>query len=356
MAPNETKQNAPPQGSTAVAEPEPQSKPQTQAEIDALNGGAATATKHEQQAAAMAIRENVRIGIVPRNLEEAFRLAQFIASSELVPKGYRGRPSDVVVAMQYGAELGLPPMAALHSIFVTNGRPALWGEGFLGVIISSKEYADHHSRFVVIREGKPVEVEYLAGTDLADDNTMAVCTFWRKNSSRPTTATFSVGQAKRANLWKKAGPWQEYPDRMLMHRAVGFAGRDAFPDILRGILLGEEAIDIPAEPAAPETKEVRRISETRADTPAVDGQIVESRAVAVPKVTEVTLDPAIVTDVQQFMGGYTVMLSNGMKVDTTETVDAVELEKFKGTSHKVRLHVAKADDGNLQLRSFAIAD
>ena len=56
---------------------------------------------------------------------------------------------------------------------------------------------------------------------------------------------FSVGMAKKANLWGKHGPWTQYPDRMLQNRARSFALRDAFADVLRGVISTEEARDIP---------------------------------------------------------------------------------------------------------------
>jgi hypothetical protein len=44
-----------------------------------------------------------------------------------------------------------------------------------------------------------------------------------------------VAEAKLANLWKKSGPWQEYPQRMLMHRAAGFHFDDCWQDVLMGL-------------------------------------------------------------------------------------------------------------------------
>ncbi len=53
--------------------------------------------------------------------------------------------------------------------------------------------------------------------------------------------------AKRAGLWGKGGPWTAYPKRMLQMRARGFALRDAFPDVLKGMISVEEAQDYPDE-------------------------------------------------------------------------------------------------------------
>lgn len=75
---------------------------------------------------------------------------------------------------------------------------------------------------------------------------VAVCVAVRQGASA-VTARFSVADAKKAGLWGKQGPWQQYPARMLQLRARGFALRDAFPDVLRGIISAEEARDMPTE-------------------------------------------------------------------------------------------------------------
>ena len=67
----------------------------------------------------------------------------------------------------------------------------------------------------------------------------------KRRGSPAIKRTFSVADAKRAGLWGKSGPWQQYPDRMLQMRARGFALRDAFPDALRGLISQEEAQDMP---------------------------------------------------------------------------------------------------------------
>lgn len=335
------------QSATATIDTDQQSAstPQTAQEIAATEQALGLTKPAEGKAAqTLPARVPVRLGVAPTNLDEGWRLAQFIATSELVPKGYRGRPADVLVAIQYGMEVGLPPMAALHSIYVTNGRPSLWGDGFLAVIMAAPHYRDHDEYYMVDGERR----EFLLGPDLEKDDTTAVTTFWRRDSERPRTATFSIAKAKKAGLWKKLGPWQEYPDRMLKMRARSFAGHDAFPDVLRGIRSAEEVRDVvPGElldAGVEAPREVKRISDT-----------VAAPAAVVEKPAEVVVGPIGVVNVEQFMGGFTVTLADGMKVDVTEMLDAIELEKFKGTKNLVRLTCARVAD-TLQLKSFSIAD
>lgn len=160
-------------------------------------------------------------------LDAAIRCSELIAASSFCPKGFLGQPGNVLVALQMGQELGLKPMQALQNIAVINGRPSLWGDAMLAVCRQSRDW------------------EFISEVyDAAND--AFVCTVKRKNEPE-VVRSFSMAEAKQAGLDKKEGPWRTYPKRMLQMRARGFALRDAFPDTLRGILIKEEAQDIPPE-------------------------------------------------------------------------------------------------------------
>jgi hypothetical protein len=175
-----------------------------------------------------------RMGAVlaPSNYQEARDFAQMMAASDLVPRDFKGKPGNVLVAMQWGAEIGLGPLQAVQNIAVINGRPAVWGDAALALVRG-------HPACESVREGVEGEGDARHGW----------CEVTRRGE-QPQRRTFSVADAKRAGLWGKSGPWQQYPDRMLQMRARGFALRDVFPDALRGVITAEEAQDIPAEHAA----------------------------------------------------------------------------------------------------------
>lgn len=204
------------------------------------------------------------MGMAPANWSEAISLADRFAKSQMVPKQYQNRAEDVLVAMAYGAEVGLLPMAALQSVAVINGKPGLHSDGFLAVIMAAPAYVAHREFYLV---GDGVEANSLTQADLLHDTTCAVAHFWRRGISAPFVAEFSIADAKRARLWNKAGPWQEYPARMLKWRAREFAGRDAFAPELRGFKTAEALADedLPVI-EAPIIAPVRR-SEKRAAAP-----------------------------------------------------------------------------------------
>lgn len=168
---------------------------------------------------------NARInGIVPRSLEEIYKISETIFKSGLAPQGTRS-PDQVAVSIMHGLEIGLPPMQSVQKVAVINGRPALWGDAVPALLWS---------------KGFKLEERF----DGAEDKLTAVCIV-----TRPCGAVierrFSVDDAKRARLWGKPGPWQQYPNRMLQMRARSFAARDGASEVLCGLYLAEEAQDIP---------------------------------------------------------------------------------------------------------------
>lgn len=163
----------------------------------------------------------------PGRLAAAAELADRLAQSQFVPTAFRGKPSDVLSAVLYGLELGLGPLQALRVIAIVNGRPAIWGDGLLAI-------CQRHPAYQGIDE-------HLEGEG---EQRRAVCTV-RRAPDQIVTRTFSVADARRAQLWGKAGPWSQYPERMLQMRARSWALRDAFADALCGLVAVEEAADVP---------------------------------------------------------------------------------------------------------------
>jgi hypothetical protein len=161
----------------------------------------------------------------PANLTEAIALAKMMAQSDVVPKDYKGKAANILVAIQFGSEIGLAPMQSLQSIAVINGRPSLWGDGALALVQGHPDFED-------IQE--------------TTTGTIATCVIKRRGRT-PVIRTFSDDDAQKAALLAKGGPWTQYRARMRQMRARGFALRDSFADVLKGISIAEEAMDIPID-------------------------------------------------------------------------------------------------------------
>jgi hypothetical protein len=171
--------------------------------------------------------------LTPRSLSEALALADMMAKSDLVPKDFRHKPADCLIAVQYGMELGLSPMQSLSSIAVINGRATVWGDALLGMVLNSG----------LVENYKEMTTDEIIKAEKA--------VFWikRKGIYEPIQREFSVDDAKRAGLWGRKnhdgspGIWSKYWARMLQMRARSWGLRDGFADVLKGLHCREEVMD-----------------------------------------------------------------------------------------------------------------
>jgi hypothetical protein len=164
-------------------------------------------------------------------IDAAFKCCEMIAKASFCPKDFRGKPEEVLCAIQYGMEIGLSPMQAIQSIAVINGKPSIYGDGLIGLCLAFPECEDIQESF--------------------DETTMMATCRVKRRGKIEVVSSYSKADAERAKLWNRKGynggdtPWVTYPKRMLKMRARGFALRDAFADRLKGIITAEEARDYP---------------------------------------------------------------------------------------------------------------
>lgn len=165
--------------------------------------------------------------MAPQNLDDAFRLAKALsAAGDMVPKHFQGKPEATMAAIIRGMEIGLAPMQALSNIAVINGRASVWGDALPALM----QRAGHTIDVEITGDGEKME---------------ATAILTRGDTGKTITRTFSVADAKKANLWGKQGPWQQYPKRMLSMRARSLACRDGAADALMGLQIAEEMRDAP---------------------------------------------------------------------------------------------------------------
>ncbi|MCF7945937.1 MAG: hypothetical protein K9L24_03695 [Spirochaetia bacterium] len=165
---------------------------------------------------------------LPTTKSEAYKLAESFSQSSFCPASYRNKPAEVYLAMAYGAQVGLNPLLAVQNIAVVNGKPAVYGDALTAIAQGHQETEEYEDGY--------------------KDNGTAFCKITRKG--RTIYREFSVEMAKRAGLWGK-NTWAQYPERMLLWRARGWAVRDAFADVLMGLWSVEEAIDNPDRDITP---------------------------------------------------------------------------------------------------------
>lgn len=171
----------------------------------------------------------------PNNFEHYFRIANMMSKSDMVPKAYKDKPQDALIAMELGRTWNLGPLQAIQNIAVINGKPCAYGDLVIAICSSHPDFENIEESPIHGENGKVMGY---------------VCTVKRKGRS-PVTQSFTVEQATAAGLWGRQGPWKQYPERMLQMRARGFALRDSFADALNGVRIAEEVIDYEVKDITP---------------------------------------------------------------------------------------------------------
>ena len=211
------------------------------------------------------------LAIVPRTMPEVQSLAEVLAKSALLPDALKGKAADVVVQILAGSELGLAPMASIRGVHIVQGKPILSADTMVGLVLASGL------------------AEYFVCVD-ATDNAVTFETK-RKGSPVPQRCTWTMEQAKRAAINTKDN-WRAHPRQMLSARARAELARSAYPDVLAGVYVPEEHVDVRPMAPANDVIDAEIVSETRANpADAIDtAQSVEELKALAPKLSKLGPD------------------------------------------------------------------
>jgi hypothetical protein len=136
----------------------------------------------------------------------------------------------VFTVVQYGKEVGLPPVQALNNVAIINGKLSMSGASMLalgykhGVTAEFKQEDEKGCEILFEREGH-----------------------------KPYTSTFTIEDADKAQLGdrdkdgklKTSSVWYKYTSTMLKWRAVAKGMRMIAPDVLAGVYTKDEIVNIP---------------------------------------------------------------------------------------------------------------
>ena len=161
------------------------------------------------------------------NFEMAWKTAEMLSKAKCIPKEFWDNPADVLVVVQFGHELGLSPMASLQNMMIVNNRPSIYGDAMLAVCMRTKGQPGGFLDCIEIYNEEKCEWS---------------CTAMREGR-QDITRTFTMEEAKLGGFLNKAGAWQTNRKRMMQFRPRGFALRDMFPDLLKGLSTIEEMRD-----------------------------------------------------------------------------------------------------------------
>lgn len=217
-------------------------------------------------------------------LPGVLEFAASISKASIVPGAFRGREADIVVAVCWGAELGIGPMQSLQSIDVIDGRASLRAELRLTLV----RKAGHH-----IASGPRANCRHCMG-DQAGPKVQAVVDgkatihAKRRDTGEEDEFTFTKEEAQKANLLGKDN-WKKYEADMLWARVLTRCCRRMFSDVLMG-LAGDEyeneviaAAETPAQEQPTVTRPAPKVGAQASDDDDIaDAEVVEDPATRSP--------------------------------------------------------------------------
>jgi hypothetical protein len=173
-------------------------------------------------------------------------LANKIAGTEFVGKGFRGKPASTAAAILTGRELGLGPMASLRGLQVIDGSVSMTAQMMAGKILA----AGHRIEWVENTD-KAAEVRITRGDGLGE-----------------ATARFTIADAQRAGLAGKTN-WQRYPRAMCRARALSECAGMIASDVILGLETSDtDPTERPTQPVQMQTVQLPQPApETPTDPP-----------------------------------------------------------------------------------------
>lgn len=180
----------------------------------------------------------------PTNWTDLMAFCTDLSKSALIPKDFRDRPADLAIAISMGNEVGLHWAQAIQSIAVINGRPSLWGDGALAVVMS-------HPSF-----------EWINENDSTDQMGVTII----KRAGMPELRyEFTLEMARTAGLLGK-DTYKSHQKAMLQRRARARCMSATFADALKGIAFAEDVQapperDIGGSAAEPTPSKARAVQE-----------------------------------------------------------------------------------------------
>jgi hypothetical protein len=185
--------------------------------------------------------QNAVMALIPRSLDEAWKMADAFYVAGMVPKSLEGKgeketKAKVMLAICKGAEVGFGPVTAVSTIMVINSKACLYGDGATSLVQNSG-----------IVEWIKTEITSNDNAGKWGEGYKVTVSLKRKDQNEPYVRSFSYEDAKRSRLLGKTGPWTDYPERQCYWRAVSWAYRDGASDALMGLAVAEEVRDYETE-------------------------------------------------------------------------------------------------------------
>ena len=163
-------------------------------------------------------------------LAQAWRCAEFLGSSALVPETYQRHPENCLIALDLANRSGMSPLTVMQNLYIVKGKPAWAGQFAIALVNASRRFAKPLRPVFFGEENTPTWGCYMETVDLEGNKVVG--------------SKITIQMAKDEGWYGKSGSkWQTMPEQMLMYRAGAFFARVHCPDVLYGVQMAEEVKD-----------------------------------------------------------------------------------------------------------------
>lgn len=177
-------------------------------------------------------------------LNRAYKNAQIISRSDLVPEAYHNKAENVLIALDMASRTGFSLMQIMQNLYIVRGKPSWSGSFCMNAIKACGKY--DQVKYVLIGNA-PTDRDfgvYVQAVDRATGETV-----------RGVTVTWDMVNAEG---WasKPGSKWKTMPELMFKYRAAAFFARTECPEVLQGVRDEYEQRDISGweEPSKQKTR------------------------------------------------------------------------------------------------------
>ena len=158
-------------------------------------------------------------GLVPRNMDEALRLAEFMARARTVPKHLQDSPGDCLMVIEQAMRWGMSPFAVAQATSVISGKMMHEGKLVAAAVETSGAIVGH--------------IDY-SFTGEGDTRAVTVSAT-RRGETNPRTVSVTFREARTNNEM-----WKRQPDQQLVYHGARVWARRWTPAVILGVYSREE--------------------------------------------------------------------------------------------------------------------
>jgi hypothetical protein len=156
------------------------------------------------------------MGLDPQNMKQLWWLMERLNQTGFLPDAIK-TPGQAMAVVLAGRELGLGIMSSLRGIGIIKGKVSISAATQLGLMLKAG-----------------IKIKWV------EQSTTRACIELSRQGMEPAQFSFTMEEAKQAQLVQGGGNWAKYPAAMLRARAITIGARAYAADIIDGCYDPEE--------------------------------------------------------------------------------------------------------------------